>query len=99
MIICRCEWSQINHLGAKFYWQEVRQRNDHTAGNIHELHIIFTVVEQQDKVRKNNAAVRAPWRLCQNLRKVRAHKLRRDLLIVDTKLFHLIIVTSTDNLS
>lgn len=42
MIICRCEWSEINHLGVKLEWQEVRNGNDQTGGSVHELRKTFT---------------------------------------------------------
>jgi len=57
VIICRCEWSEINHLGARSKWQEVRNGDDQTGGSVHELHTIFTEVEHQDEVRQKNAGM------------------------------------------
>lgn len=71
VIICRCEWSEINHWGARLEWQEVRNGNDQTGGNSHELYQTFSEVDQQDEVRENNAAVHAP--LC-----VSGQMLKRD---------------------
>lgn len=33
VIICRCEWSQINHLGVRFELHWVKNGNDQTCGN------------------------------------------------------------------
>lgn len=36
-IICRCEWSEINHLGVRFELHGVKNGNDQTGGNADEL--------------------------------------------------------------
>lgn len=56
MIICRCEWSEINHLGAKLEWQDMRNGSDQT-GNVHELYTTFTNMKQQHEARVNIAAL------------------------------------------
>lgn len=46
VIICRCEWSEINHWGVRLEWHEVRKGNDQIGGNADELYETFTEVDQ-----------------------------------------------------
>lgn len=93
MIICRCEWSKINRLGAKLEWQKARNGNDQTGGNIQELYKTFTEVKQQDEVREKNAAAHSPLCVSGQIRKC-TRWLCRDLgtlLTWNTKLKHWIV--------
>lgn len=58
VIICRCEWSQINHLGVRFELHWVKNGNDQTCGNGNRWALLK---KKKKKKGENNNAVHAPW--------------------------------------